>query len=73
MNRSTIEKSIKEFETYFEGRPNKVEVVTRIVSNKAADFWNNTSRLTVREREEEIKDLGCNPLEQKPIRKERLK
>lgn len=38
MNRSTIEKSIKEFETYFEGRPNKVEVVTRIVSNKAADF-----------------------------------
>ncbi|WP_278415919.1 hypothetical protein [Lactobacillus taiwanensis] len=63
MSRSTIEKSIKEFEAYFEGRPNEVEVATRIISNKEANFWNNAPRLITQEREEEIKDLGYNPLE----------
>lgn len=38
MSRYTIEKSIKEFEAYFEGRSNEVEVVTRAISNEAVDF-----------------------------------
>lgn len=28
----SIEKSIKEFETYFQGKPNEVEVVTRTIA-----------------------------------------
>ncbi|CPS12758.1 hypothetical protein HYQ53_1896 [Lactobacillus crispatus] len=31
----SIEESIKEFETYFQGKPNEVEVVSRTIKQKS--------------------------------------